>query len=125
MFSEIVESDYATYFKFYLLKDLTIDYYRFFLNTLKDINNIVFLETFTSVDSIIQNSVDNSKSDIFNEMQVLQDKVINSINIADISDVSKCTLKMILHKINEFNINYMIEKDDICSFKVFQKRIVD
>lgn len=125
MFSEIVESDYATYFKFYLLKDLTIDYYRFFLNTLKDMKNISFLETFTSVDSIIQNSVDNSKNDIFNEMQVLQDKVINSINIADISDVSKCTLKMILHKINEFNINYMIENDDDFSFKVFQKKIRD
>ena len=125
MFSKIIESDYSIYFKFYLLKDLDFKRYRFFLNSLKDEKNISFLETFTSVKSIIQNSVDNSKSDIFDEMQLLQDKVLKSINRTDISDISKCTLQMILQKINRFNINYMIENDDVFSFKVFQKRIGD
>ena len=125
MFSKIIESDYSIYFKFYLLKDLDFKRYRFFLNSLKDEKNISFLESFTSVESIIQNSVDNSKSDIFDEMQLLQDKVLKSINRTDISGISKCTLQMILQKINRFNINYMIENDDVFSFKVFQKRIGD
>lgn len=85
----------------------------------------VYHETFTSVDTIIQNSVNNSKSDIFDEMQLLQDKVLKSINRTDISGISKCTLQMILQKINRFNINYMIENDDVFFFKVFQKRIGD
>ena len=122
MFSSIVKSDYSIYFKFYLLKDLTFNRYRFFLNSLKDEKNISFLETFTSVDTIIQNSVDNSKSDIFDEMQLLQDKVLKSINRTDISDISKCTLQMILQKINMFYIDYMSYYSDEC-FKVIRKKI--
>ena len=122
MFSSIVKSDYSIYFKFYLLKDLTFNRYRFFLNSLKDEKNISFLETFTSVDTIIQNSVDNSKSDIFDEMQLLQDKVLKSINRTDISDISKCTLQMILQKINKFYIDYMSYYSDEC-FKVIRKKI--
>ena len=122
MFSSIVKSDYSIYFKFYLLKDLNFNRYRFFLNSLKDEKNISFLETFTSVDTIIQNSVDNSKSDIFDEMQLLQDKVLKSINRTDISDISKCTLQMILQKINMFYIDYMSYYSDEC-FKVIRKKI--
>ena len=125
MFSNIIKSDYSIYFKFYLLKDLDFKRYRFFLNSLKNEKNISFLETFTSIDTIIQNSVSNSKSDIFDEMRILQDKVLNSIYTSDILDVSKCTLQMILHKINEFNIKYMLEHDDVFSFKVFKKGIGD
>ncbi len=99
--------------------------YRIFLNSLKNEKNISFLETFTSIDTIIQNSVSNSKSDIFDEMRILQDEVLNSIYTSDILDVSKCTLQMILHKINEFNIKYMLEHDDVFSFKVFKKGIGD
>ena len=125
MFSNIIKSDYSIYFKFYLLKDLDFKRYRFFLNSLKNEKNISFLETFTSIDTIIQNSVSNSKSDIFDEMRILQDEVLNSIYTSDILDVSKCTLQMILHKINEFNIKYMLEHDDVFSFKVFKKGIGD
>lgn len=44
---------------------LRIEYERERDAFLKDEKNISFLETFTSVDTIIQNSVDNSKSDFF------------------------------------------------------------
>ena len=122
MFSNIIKSDYSIYFKFYLLKDLDFKRYRFFLNFLKDEKNISFLETFTSVDTIIQNSVDNSKSDLFYEMQILQDEVLSFINTSDILDVSKCTLQMILQKINKFYIDYMSYYSDEC-FKVIRKKI--
>ena len=82
----------------------------------------VYHETFTSVDTIIQNSVNNSKSYIFDEMQLLQDKVLKSINRTDISDISKCTLQMILQKINKFYIDYMSYYSDEC-FKVIRKKI--
>ena len=120
MFSNIIKSDYSIYFKFYLLKDLDFNRYRFFLNSLKNEKNISFLETFTSVDTIIQNSVNNSKSDIFYEMQILQDEVLSSINTSYITDVSKCTLQMILQKINKFYIDYMSYYSDEC-FKVIRK----
>ena len=55
-------------------------------------------------------------------MQILQDEVIKSINITDISDVSKCTLQMILQKINKFYIDYMSYYSDEC-FKVIRKVI--
>ena len=55
-------------------------------------------------------------------MQILQDEVLSSINTSDILDVSKCTLQMILQKINKFYIDYMSYYSDEC-FKVIRKKI--
>ena len=53
-------------------------------------------------------------------MQILQDEVLSSINTSYITDVSKCTLQMILQKINKFYIDYMSYYSDEC-FKVIRK----
>ena len=55
-------------------------------------------------------------------MQILQDEVLSFINTSDILDVSKCTLQMILQKINKFYIDYMSYYSDEC-FKVIRKVI--
>ena len=122
MFSKIIKSSYSIYFRLYILKDLNIKSYLYFIKKLKDIDNVSFLETYTSIDSLFNNSFNNELG-ILENLELLQSIILNALKIADISDVSRCTMFTILNRINEYYIRYIKENSDVYSFKIKKNKI--